>query len=245
MLVISPESFMGEIRSGLTHAKEHHRRTGRPFCTLAYAQSVDGCISGNPRRHLLLSSRKSLVLTHHLRSWHDAILVGVRTVLADDPSLSVRLVRGRDPQPVVLDSGLRTPPDSNLLNHGTRRPWIAAGQGAATDRQQLLETRGARVLHLPTTRRGWVALGPLLDQLGQRGITSLMVEGGARVLTCFMETRLVDQVIITIAPVIVGGVRAFRRTSRNPTLLTRFHNVRYAGFDQDLMVWGRPRWEKE
>jgi riboflavin biosynthesis pyrimidine reductase len=74
------------------------------------------------------------------------------------------------------------------------------------------------------------------------GIKSLMVEGGARVLTSFMKSRLADQMIITVAPLIVGGVRSFLRLSHDPALLPRLQEVNYAGFGQDMVVWGRPVW---
>ncbi len=244
MSVSAPETFLSDIRAELDHAEEHRRRTGRPFCTLTYAQSLDGCIACNPMRHMELSGRESMALTHHLRAWHETILVGIRTVFADNPSLSARLISGRPPQPVVLDSRLRTPLNSKLLNHGTRRPWIATTQGAEVARQSLLETRGAQVFRFPPNEQGWVALEPLLGKIGGMGINTLMVEGGARVLTSFMTARLVDQVIITVVPLIVGGVRAFGRLSRDPAQLPRLQNVRYANFGQDLTVWGQPVWEE-
>jgi riboflavin-specific deaminase-like protein len=193
---------------------------------------------------LRLSGQESLAVTHYLRAWHQAILVGIRTVLADNPNLSVRLIPGESPQPVVLDSKLRIPTNSNLLNSGTRRPWIATTETATIARQRHLEIRGAEILRFPRTDRGWVALGPLVGEMGRRKIDSLMVEGGARVLTSFMTARLVDQVIITVAPVIVGGVQAFCRLSRDPALLPHLKKVRYANFGKDLMVWGQPVWEE-
>lgn len=243
MSVVPPDTFLNEIRARLDQAEEHRRRTGRPFCTLSYAQSVDGSIACNPMRPMPLSSQESMALTHHLRAWHGAILVGIRTVLADNPNLSVRLISGQNPQPVVLDTKLRTPLKSNLFNDGTRRPWIATSHEAKVARQHHLETRGARVLRFPKNEQGWVALEPLLGEMGRTEINSLMVEGGARVLTSFMAARMVDQVIITVVPLIVGGVRAFSRLSRDPALLPRLREVRYANVGQDLMLWAQPVWE--
>ena len=96
-------------------AAAHHRRTGRPFVTLTYAQSLDGSIAADPGQPLSLSGPQSLLLTHYLRAAHDAILVGIGTVLADNPLLNVRLVEGKNPQPVIVDSQLRFPLDANLL----------------------------------------------------------------------------------------------------------------------------------
>jgi 3,4-dihydroxy 2-butanone 4-phosphate synthase/GTP cyclohydrolase II len=243
MSVLTPETFLSEIKAGLAHAELHRRSTGRPFCTLAYAQSVDGSITCNPMRQMALSGPESMTLTHHLRALNDAVLVGIRTVLADNPKLSVRLIPGKNPQPVVLDTRLRTPLNSNLLDHGTRRPWIATSREAEASRQQRLETKGAQVFRFSTDGLGWVALEPLLDKMGRMGVSSLMVEGGSRVLTSFMTARLVDQVVITVAPLIVGGVPAFSRLTRDAELLPRLQKVRYANFGPDLMVWGYPSWE--
>ncbi len=245
MSVERSETFLSDIKARLERAAEHRYRQGRPFCTLSYAQSVDGSIACNPMSPLPLSGQESMIFTHQLRAFHDSILVGIRTVLADNPALTVRLVPGENPQPVVLDSKLRTPLSSKLLNQNSRRVWIATSREAKDSRQQKLETKGAQIFRFPKNERGWVTLEPLLNKLGQMGINSLMVEGGGRVLTSFITARLVDQVIITIAPLIVGGVRAFSRLSREPALLPRLSKVRYAAFGQDLIVWGQPFWGEQ
>src|SRR5262249_3832268 len=97
------------IAALVQRAAAHPRRTGRPFVTLSYAQSVDGSIAARPGQPLALSGAQSMTLTHQLRVAHDAILVGIGTVLADNPRLTVRLVEGKNPQPIVADSHLRFP----------------------------------------------------------------------------------------------------------------------------------------
>ncbi len=245
MAILNANAFLDGIRAALDGAGEHRMRTGRPFCTLTYAQSVDGCIACDPMNPLAISGPESMVLTHRLRSLHDAILVGIRTVLADNPRLNVRLVDGPDPQPVVLDGNLRIPPDCRLLDNGSKRPWIAAGFDAEYRRRDELEAGGATVMRLPTDARGWIALDPLLRAMGEMGIDSLMIEGGARVLTSFMRARLVDQVVITIAPMMVGGVRAFLMLSDDPASLPRLAGARYTVLGNDLVLWGQPAWEDE
>jgi 3,4-dihydroxy 2-butanone 4-phosphate synthase/GTP cyclohydrolase II len=233
-----------EIEGHLAQADHYRQRNGRPFCTLTYAQSIDGCIgfkSGSPMR---LSGEESMVLTHWLRSRHDAILVGIRTVIADNPRLNVRMVEGASPQPVVLDSRLRIPLECHLLNNGYQKPWIAAGQNPDARRELELQSIGARVFRLPTDSRGRIELESLLGEMAQLGVNSLMVEGGGRVLTSFMKARLVDQVIITIAPVVVGGLRAFLRLGERPELLPALENVTYTPFGRDMVVCGRPLWNR-
>jgi GTP cyclohydrolase II len=226
-------------------AAEHHRHTGRPFVTLSYAQSVDGSIAARPGQPLALSGTLSMTLTHQLRAAHDAILVGIGTVLADNPRLTVRLVEGKNPQPIVADSRLRFPLSAHLLCAHPLAPWIATGEPAEVDRQRVLEEAGARVLRLPMNTRGHVDLTALLERLGALGVRSVMVEGGARIITSFLAERLVDHIVLTVAPKLVGGIRAVRRlTHADPAYLPRLRNLRYQWLEEDLVLWSDPVWEE-
>jgi len=181
-------------------------------------------------------------LTHRLRAAHRGILVGVGTVLADDPRLTVRLSEGaRHPQPVVLDRRLRTPPDSRLVAGDGPAPWIAAAADADPRRERRLAAAGARVVRLPEGEGG-VDLRALLDYLRGRRVESLMVEGGARVITSFLATRLVDHLVLTIAPRFVGGLPAVAANGERPVVLPRLSGLRHRQLGADLVVWGRPRW---
>jgi GTP cyclohydrolase II len=234
---------MGQIEKLLARAAEHRQRTGRPFVTLSYAQSLDGCIAARPGQPLALSGPRSLTLTHKLRAAHDAILVGVGTVLADDPRLNVRLVSGPDPQPVVVDSQLRFPLEAQLLQ-APPLPWIATGPQADESRQQALEAAGARILRLPTTVGGRVNLMALLEQLGDLAIHSLMVEGGAQIITSFLAARLVDYLIVTVTPTLIGGLHAVNDLSAaKPTHFPRLSELRYERLDDDLIIAGRLDWK--
>lgn len=231
----------------LKRAAEHRRRQPhRPFVTLSYAQSMDGCIASNPGQPLALSCQRSLILTHRLRASHDAILIGVNTVLADNPRLTARLVEGQHPQPVIADSRLRFPLDSNLMRSQILSPWIATCEEADEERARVLEDAGARVLRLPSNAQGRVDLPALLERLSALGIGTLMVEGGAEIITSFLAERLVDQLIVTIAPVLVGGVHAVGRLSgNNAVCLPRLRNLRHQRLDGDTVIWGTPYWEQE
>ncbi len=233
---------LAQVRAALAAAPEHRRRTGRPLVTLSYAQSLDGSIADRPGRPLALSGSQSLTLTHGLRSSHDAILVGIGTVLADDPRLSVRLVAGPSPQPVIVDSRLRFPLYANLLRNG-RSPWIAANEGADPARRQALEATGARVFCLPASN-GWVDLKALLKRLAELEINSLMVEGGAQIITSFLAARLVDRVVLTIAPLLVGGLRVTDRLRQgNLRGFPRLRNLIYQRLGEDLVLMGEPEWQ--
>ena len=234
--------ILDQVCEFLQSAAAHRRRTGRPLVTLSYAQSLDGSIADRPGRPLALSGSQAMAMTHGLRAAHEAILVGIGTVLADNPRLNVRLVSGQDPQPVVVDSRLRFPPYANLLKN-RRSPWIATSEGADPERQQALEAAGARVLRLQGSN-GWVNLAGLLGQLGSLGINSLMVEGGAQIITSFLVSRLVDQVVLTIAPLLVGGLRVVDHLGHSS--LRRFPRLKNLSFQQlgdDLVLRGEPDWD--
>jgi 3,4-dihydroxy 2-butanone 4-phosphate synthase/GTP cyclohydrolase II len=131
--------------------------TDRPFITLSYAQSLDGSIALQDGRPLALSSPPSLFRTHALRARHDGVLVGVGTILADDPQLTVRHAAGPNPQPIVLDTGLRTPLPARILSN-PRRPWFMAGAPVSPSRRTALVGAGALVLEMPRTPENLIDL---------------------------------------------------------------------------------------
>ena len=226
-----------------------------PFVTLSYAQSLDGCLTTQQGTATPISAPASLTMTHALRAAHDAILVGIETVLADDPALTVRLVAGDNPQPVIVDSQLRTPLDARLLQ-GSGGVWIATtAQGAEcseaikrSSRRQRLEEAGARVLTLPSDKKGRVDLAALLTCLGTEGIGALMVEGGARILTSFLEAGLADYAVITIAPVFLGGYQMIQPAGEAErsnqaggglrAVMPRLQNVEQVQLATDTILWG-------
>jgi len=215
----------------------------RPTVTLSYAQSLDGSIAARRGQPLAISGPESMRMTHELRASHDAILVGVNTVLADDPRLTVRLATGESPQPIIIDSRLRMPLTAKLLQNPIA-PWIATTEKATMARQRELETAGARVLRLPTAVNGGVNLAALLNQLADMGVKNLMVEGGAGIIASFLKAQLVDRVVLTIAPFFVGGVNAIGGLlSLDGVSLPRLDNVRYQSLGQDMVVSGDVVWK--
>jgi GTP cyclohydrolase II len=231
---------MDFIKSILTVAGDHCKRTGRPFVTLSYAQSLDGSISARPGESLALSGRQSLTLTHQLRASHDAILVGIGTVLSDNPQLTVRHVKGNNPRPIVLDSRLRLPLDCKLLkNNNSHSPLIVTRETPDRDRRKALEGAGAQVMSIPANSRGQVNLKVLLQSLAEMGIQRLMVEGGARIITNFLLERLADYIVLTVAPVLVGGLRAVSDLGQSdPECFLRVREPGHKWLGQDLIVWG-------
>jgi riboflavin-specific deaminase-like protein len=223
-------------------ADDFHRRHQRPLVTVSYAQSLDGSIATRNREQLELSSKESMVLTHRVRAVSDAILIGINTLLADDPQLTVRLAEGESPQPIVLDSSLRIPPTARLLDRTDRNCWLACTDSNSQQRCLQLQERGAELLCCGADREGRVNLFDLLGLLGRRGIKSVMVEGGSQVITSFIENRLVDKLIITIAPRLVGGLSVLDQTAGAHPLVT-LESVSYQPCGPDLILWALPQWQ--
>ncbi|MBT8352928.1 MAG: dihydrofolate reductase family protein [Desulfofustis sp.] len=222
-------------------ADDFHRRHQRPLVTLSFAQSLDGSIATWNRQQLALSSRESMILTHRIRAVSDAIVIGINTLLTDDPQLTVRHVEGPDPQPIVLDSNLRIPSTARLLTRSDQRCWLACIKSNSPQKRRHLEDLGAELLYCGADRTGRVNLPDLLGLLGQKGIKSIMVEGGSQVITSFIESRLVDKLIITIAPRLVGGLSALHRPVLENSFL-HLNSVSYQPCGPDLILWASPNW---
>lgn len=238
-----------DLQSLRQRARDHFQQTGRPFVTLSYAQSLDGSIADAPGEPLPISGAQSLAFTHRIRAAHDAILVGIGTVLSDDPRLNVRQADGDHPQPVVLDRRLRFPEDARMLNCDGPAPLVVTRSDAPDDGVAALEEAGATVVRIRCDADG-VCLPVLLDVLAERGIGSVMVEGGAEVITSFMRHQLADHLIITIAPMFVGGMHALQTLclssgdgeAASDGTYPRLRNIRYRWLGEDLVLEGDPDW---
>jgi diaminohydroxyphosphoribosylaminopyrimidine deaminase / 5-amino-6-(5-phosphoribosylamino)uracil reductase len=193
-------------------AAEDMRRTeiARPTVTVSYAQTLDGRLATANGSSRWISSPDSLRFAHRLRAEHDAVAVGAGTACNDDPRLTVRLVRGEDPLRVVVDSTLRTPLTAAVLADGAAKGTVLAVTDHAPEgRCEKAESLGATVLRLPADGAGRVDLGALLSGLHALGVRSVMVEGGAALITSFLYERLVDRLAVCIAPKILGrGIEA-------------------------------------
>lgn len=182
-----------------------------------------------------------MFMTHQLRAMHDAILVGINTVLVDDPQLTVRCVDGEHPIPVVLDSCLRTPPTARLLQQEKRQAIIVTLPEASKGREAELVEAGARIIRMPESPDGGIRLTDLFCWLREQDMHTLMVEGGAKVICSVLADRLVDQLVLTIAPRFFGqdGVRAVgtlncAHSIARPSLT----NVEVEQLGDDLLVRG-------
>jgi 3,4-dihydroxy 2-butanone 4-phosphate synthase/GTP cyclohydrolase II len=220
-------------------AARERLRERSPFVTLCYAQSIDGSIAARPARPVTLSSDKSFLMTHVLRSCHYGLLVGIDTILADDPRLTVRLCEGDNPRPVVLDSHLRMPEEAKLFSHPDRRPLLLTTAAAPQNRIARLEARGASVRVLPADAIGRVDLTCALQCLAGEGIGRLMVEGGATVIESFLRHRLVDYCVITVAPKLMfGGLKTMDRDAVSDSPPLAIVDCGYQPLGGDLIIHG-------
>lgn len=206
----------------------------QPSVTLAYAQSLDGCIATDAATKTFIGDLKTRIFAHQLRALHDAVLVGVNTVLVDDPQLSVRHVEGPNPRPIVVDSRLRTPLTAQLMQHSL--PCIATTLEACERKAAQLEAAGAEIVRLPANDRGQVDLAALLRRLPQRGICSVMVEGGARIITSVLRERLANQIVVTISSELLGGLRAVNELGNS--ISPRLDNTHCCILKDDLILQG-------
>ncbi|HYD49728.1 MAG TPA: bifunctional diaminohydroxyphosphoribosylaminopyrimidine deaminase/5-amino-6-(5-phosphoribosylamino)uracil reductase RibD [Terriglobales bacterium] len=180
-----------------------HVTTGRPFVTLKLAASIDGRIATKTGESRWISSEASRRYVHRLRAEHDAVLVGAATVIADDPELTCRLRGGRNPLRVILDGRLRVPASAKVLQ-GPPPTWIITDKAAARARMERLAAAGAELIRLPG-RQGEVGLDAVVAALGQRGVMSLLVEGGGTVAAAALRAGVVDRLLLFLAPKLIGG----------------------------------------
>jgi GTP cyclohydrolase II len=178
-------------------------RADRPYVVLKYAQTLDGRIATGDGDSKWISGEEERALSHALRAACDAVLVGVGTVLRDDCRLNVRMVPGASPLRVVLDSTLRTPSTAQLFDGDTPTVFLTTDEASEDDRKRVREA-GAGVRVLPPGPGG-VDLKAALAQLREEGVRSLLVEGGAQVITSLLSAGLADRLIVGTAPRIIGA----------------------------------------
>ena len=180
----------------------------RPFITLKGAASIDGRIATSSGDSQWISGDESLLLAHRLRNTHDAILVGVGTVLSDDPLLTTRIPgkNTHNPVRIILDSSARTPVNSQVMKRvSDAQVLIVAGQEAPRKNIEALQSGGATVIQCLMDSSGNLDLFELMNHLVERRILTLLVEGGGHVTGSFLSRNLVDRIRLVFAPLVIGG----------------------------------------
>jgi len=241
--------YLGEHEEEAKEVNEAYAKfitTGIPFVTAKFAISLDGKIATRKGDSRWISGREARKYVHCLRYTTDAIMAGVNTVLADDPRLTTRCCGGRggtarkQPLRVIVDGEGRTPLTARVFSQ-PGETLLALGRRVMPKQRAAFAQAGAEILELPTAE-GLVDLERLLRALGEREITSILVEGGGVLFGSLFDRRLVDKVIAFIAPIIIGGAEAKTAVAGGGVDRVadsfRLERVRVEKFGDDLMVSG-------
>jgi len=228
-----------------------YHTTGMPFVTVKAAMSLDGKIATHTGDSKWITDEPARRLVHRLRARHDAVMVGVGTVLKDDPLLTVRLPRIKEPLHrlrVIVDSRLRCPEEAQVLRVEDSPTLIATTESAPPDKIARLRERGVEIAVLPADG-GRVDLRALIAMLAQRGVTGVLCEGGGTLIAALFAQRLVDKVVFFYAPRIIGGRDAPTAVEGDGCAYMegclRLDRVYWRKVGRDMMVQAYPVWEDE
>lgn len=217
-----------------------HITTGLPYVTLKLSASLDGRIATSSGESKWISSQASRKLAHRMRSTADAVMVGLNTVISDDPELTVRLVKGKDPVRVVVDTYLRTPLTAKVLGGGKGKAMVFTASISNAGKADKMKDLGVDVIRVKRSAEG-VDLKTVLRELGKRGITSLLVEGGGALTASFIRQGLVDRLVYFVAPILIGadgtasvGAMHIKRLGDAPLL----KGVSIKMIEKDMLVEG-------
>ncbi|TLS35648.1 bifunctional diaminohydroxyphosphoribosylaminopyrimidine deaminase/5-amino-6-(5-phosphoribosylamino)uracil reductase RibD [Pseudalkalibacillus caeni] len=197
---------MEEEAKQLNEVFFHYMQYKRPFVTLKTATSLDGKIATATGESKWITGQTAREDSHFYRHHHDGILVGIGTVLADNPSLTTRLpAGGKNPVRIILDHELRTPLDARVVTDGQAATWIIVKASVPEEKRRRFINAGVEIMEFPGSE---INVPELLYFLGEKGITSLLVEGGATIHGSFLRDRAVNQVLSYISPKVIGGEKA-------------------------------------
>ncbi|NBI31277.1 bifunctional diaminohydroxyphosphoribosylaminopyrimidine deaminase/5-amino-6-(5-phosphoribosylamino)uracil reductase RibD [Chengkuizengella marina] len=219
----------------------------KPFVTLKSAITLDGKIATHSSDSKWITSEEARQDVHQLRNENMAILVGVNTVIKDNPELTTRISNGRNPIRVILDSKLKIPLDAKLVTDDQAETWIFTSLNYDKDKKMKLQNEGIKVFHTGGTKR--VDPNEVVKILGEHLISSLLIEGGGGVNASFLENQLIDKVVLYIAPKLIGGKQA-------PTFLegigigkmgdaVELSNIVVENIGKDFKFVGYPDYQKE
>ena len=221
--------------------------TDRPFIMAKSAITLDGWTATSTQHSQWITNEKSRGFVHRLRDRVDAVMMGIGTVLADDPSMTTRfkVKEGKDPIRIVVDTNFRTPPDAKVMqNNSAAHTLIATGMdGNHRFQQSGPHPHGVENLVCPTDA-GKIDLAALMEKLGQMAITSVLVEGGSMILGAMIRAKLIDKFYVFIAPRILGGgdgvpmAAGFGPKTMEEAL--KLHNVKVRRFGHDVLISGYP-----
>lgn len=228
-----------EHRFFLTHVTK-----GRPHVILKTAATMDGKTATRTGDSRWITGPNARRYVHRLRHWCDSICVGVGTAIADDPQLTCRLPGGRDPLRVIVDKHLRLRRSAKVFDRESGGGClVACGPGAPEDDAQALRDMGVEVVRLAENSTGGVDVEALLRYLGDKGVTSMLLEGGSTLAWTFMEHGLVDELMYFFAPKICGGVESAPMLGGTGVELMaqaiELEGLTMRRYNPDVLLWGR------
>jgi len=247
-----------KVKAGVLEQKARHLNevfikyitTGLPFISVKVAMSLDGKIATSAGESHWITGEKARQFVHRLRDHSDVIMVGIETVLNDDPRLTARVEGGggKDPVRVVVDSTARLPLDARVIESGSAaRTILAVTEQASAEKCRALKKKGVEVLVLPSAG-GRVDLNTLMKKLGELELSSVLVEGGGTLNYSLLEQSLIDKLFIFVAPLIIGGKESPTAFGGSGIVsLNRawsVEEVEMKQFDRDLLLIGYPEKQK-
>jgi diaminohydroxyphosphoribosylaminopyrimidine deaminase/5-amino-6-(5-phosphoribosylamino)uracil reductase len=212
-----------------------------PFVILKAAATLDGKIATREGDSKWISGETSRNFVHRMRDQVDGVVVGIGTILKDDPQLTTRIKKGRDPYRIILDSRLRIPEEAKVIGDVPSKTIIATTELADKDKREYLEKKGVRMIIIDS-KRGRVDLKTCLSKLGEMGMTSLMVEGGSQINGSFLDEGLVDKILFFFSPKLIGDREALGifggsgKAALKEAIPLQEFNVRRMG--EDILIQG-------
>ncbi|MFC1838838.1 bifunctional diaminohydroxyphosphoribosylaminopyrimidine deaminase/5-amino-6-(5-phosphoribosylamino)uracil reductase RibD [Thermodesulfobacteriota bacterium] len=223
-------------------------KTGRPFVIAKSALTLDGWTAASTGNSKWVTGERAREYVHSLRSQVDGIMVGIGTVLADDPMLTSRLKRGkgRNPHRIIVDTHLKIPSDARLLMDDSGAfSYIASGRKISRKSLERIEKENIFVLKCPV-RNGRVDLNTLMDIIGKKSITSILIEGGSNLMGSMIREKLIDKFLIFKAPKLLGGgdgiPMAAGKGPRRMAEAVNLKDVTVKKYGEDLLITGYPEY---
>jgi len=218
-------------------------KSEKPFVTLKVGESIDGKIATRRGESRWITCKKSREFVHKLRNESDAIMVGINTIIKDNPRLTSRLksIKGKNPKRIIVDSFLKIPLKAKVLNSNDADTYIVTTKDASKRKRSLLQKKGIKIL-LINKKQGRVDLQKLMVELGKLNITSLLIEGGGEINASALKEGLVDKAMFFISPIIIGGKEAPSPVGGEGFLFLKdaksLKNIMVKRVDQDILIEG-------
>ena len=244
------EVVTGILKEECTHLNEEFVKfisTGRPFVIAKSAITLDGWTATSAQHSQWITNEKSRNFVHRLRDRVDAVLMGIGTVLADDPAMTTRfkVKVGKDPIRIVVDTNFRTPPDAKVMKNKSAAATIIATSIDGNRRYEASgpHPKGVQTLVCPTVTDK-IDLAALMEKLGKMSITSVLVEGGSMIMGAMLRAKLIDKFYVFIAPKILGGGDGIPMAAgRGPKTMEealKLQNITVRRFGDDVLISGYP-----